>query len=165
MTAPRRDHPWRWPSPREAQPVGREIERRDDPAEDVERGTTSAVPTRTATRATADHPTRTVSQDAAEAGRRALNCRKIRQDEFTYRTNVLSCPEIPDNWMMPVMMPVPGRCLDRMCHQDAQQRAREKSQDHGLSWDFWISSKSWLRSSKGLPIDDPHTPRRSAVPI
>ena len=31
---------------------------------------------------------------------------------------------------------VPRPRLDSMCHQDAQQRGREKSQDHGISSGF-----------------------------
>jgi hypothetical protein len=51
--------------------VRRKIERRNDPAEDVQRSS-AAAPTRTTTRATANHPPRSFGHDAVKAGRESL---------------------------------------------------------------------------------------------
>ena len=69
VATPRRDHAGRWYRPRKAQPVRREIERWDDPAEDVKRSATAAVAARAAGRAAANHLARTFRHDAVEAGR------------------------------------------------------------------------------------------------
>src|SRR5918995_1483251 len=68
VATPCRDHAGcRYP-PRKAQPVRREVQRRDDPPEDVERSAAAAVPPRAATGTAADHPARAAGHDATEAG-------------------------------------------------------------------------------------------------
>ena len=66
MAAPRRDHAGRWGRSRKAQPVRRDVQPRDDPAEDMERGTAAAVSPRAASRATADNAPRPFGHDAVK---------------------------------------------------------------------------------------------------
>src|SRR5690242_9917605 len=56
-------------SPRKAQPICRQIERRDDPAEDMERCPAAAEGVRTARGTAANHPSRAIGYDPLQGNR------------------------------------------------------------------------------------------------